>query len=477
LAEPLFKKLPDIWKDLDFKVSDVILNDECQACGYSIEEDYFSTRCPQCGKLIGGSGFLERFLHVPDAGVRKIEDLVAELLRAHNIEKIRERFVPILDAHTGHRWKDTKSYQWNRNRSEVSITRASYKGSRLCIEDLAKEHGSSFCTIVDMSSKVLVESKQGTYGADDSWYFDSDYYHPGVYVVFMSEDINIADFEEDFQYVRPAGTKWIIKLSVADFHTAIDVYGHGDTVALIGATYDYSYKEFYDHIPQVAWDQLPIDTRWDTLSDSHPHIFGQSTYDYAGQLPVEDKVYPLTWPGLNTGVSSRYGNSLYNYIQQKSVQPTLQLDYNFSVTVTGLLEENSLTFSEGEEGLVIGEYIPLVLNSRQPLADPTVFPVSWITLNNAEYNLFGSSFYSFLPQAGPEPTVIATWWDRWESLSEHTPQLYGQEFYTYGLQLPVDVKEYMVVWANLDGIELDLDLDSFYNYIPQWSVEPYIMET
>lgn len=267
MADSLFNKLPDIWKDLDLRVSDVVLNSECQACGYSIEEDYFSVRCPQCGKLIGAKGLLERFLLVPDAGVRRIEDLIAEFLRAHNIEKIRERFVPLFDDLTGHRWKDTKSYQWNRNRSEVAITRASYKTTDECIKDLAKEHGATYCEVVDMASKVLVESKQGTYGEDDSWYFDSDYYHPGVFQIFFSDDINITDFLEDFQYLKPMGTKWYYRVIIDEggsdvgeeaqvsnlcYTPIIHLDAGNNTCGTVFYDIINGFYEYYNWVPEIA---------------------------------------------------------------------------------------------------------------------------------------------------------------------------------------------------------------------------------
>ena len=216
MADSLFQRLPDIWKDLDLRVSDVVLNSECQACGYSIEEDYFSAKCPQCGKLIGGAGLLERFLRVPDAGVARIEDLIAEFLRAHNIEKIRERFVPLFDPLTGHRWKSTKSYQWNRNRSEVAISRASYKGSTPSITDLAKEYGSPWCEIIDMASTVAVWDRQGVYSQSDDYFYDADFHHPGVFLLHVQDSLDAVNFLDDFQYIQPAGTKWYIYRTITE---------------------------------------------------------------------------------------------------------------------------------------------------------------------------------------------------------------------------------------------------------------------
>jgi hypothetical protein len=239
VSDSLFKKLPEIWKELDLRVNDVV----------------------------EGKGLLERFLLAPDSGVRRIEDLIAEFLRAHNIEEIRERFVPLFNSLTGHRWKDTKAYQWNRNRSQVSITRASYKTTNQCIEDLAREHGASWCEVIDMASKVLVESKQGTYGADDSWYFDSDYYHPGVFQVFFSDDINITDFLDDFQYLKPAGTKWYYRVVIDEggsdigeepqvsdlcYTPILRLDAGNNTCGTIFYDSTNGFYEYYDWVPEFA---------------------------------------------------------------------------------------------------------------------------------------------------------------------------------------------------------------------------------
>jgi hypothetical protein len=259
LAYSLFQRLPDIWKDLDLRVSDVVLNSECQACGYSIEEDYFSARCPQCGKLIGGAGLLERFLRVPDAGVARIEDLIAEFLRAHNIEKIRERFVPLFDPLTGHRWKGTKSYQWNRNRSEITITRNSAKGADDLIRLLVKEHGSAWCDIVDMASTVAVWDRQGVYTQNDDYFYNADFHHPGVFLLYVQDSIDLESFLEDFQYIQPAGTKWYIYRTVTEgVDVSIEMLNYSlpviemETGTNRGLRIYTEENNFFDFVPQPA---------------------------------------------------------------------------------------------------------------------------------------------------------------------------------------------------------------------------------
>jgi hypothetical protein len=176
----LFSKLPGIWKRLDIAVTDVI-NDK---------------------------GFLERFLLAPQAKFESIEAFIAEYLRINNVEELRDSFVTLLVEITGHRWIDYRSRSWNRNRIQSSITRSSYKGTYLAISDLAYEHGSGFCNVVDMASVVAVWSRQGVPDEDNCYFFDSDFFHPGVFLIYLSETVDFEHFVDDFQYIKPAATKW-----------------------------------------------------------------------------------------------------------------------------------------------------------------------------------------------------------------------------------------------------------------------------
>ena len=267
MSDSLFKKLPEIWKDLDLTVSDIKLPAECQWCGWIVEESEVINGgyCGRCNKPLGGQGLLERFLSVPDAGIARIEDLISEFLRSHNVEKIRERFVPLFEDHTGYRWKDSKSYQWNRNRLEVAITRASYKTTEQCISDLTREHGASYYNVVDMASKVIVESKQGNYCEDDCYYFDSDYYHPGIFQLWYSDDMDRVSFEEDFQYLKPAGTKWYYRVCIQELLSVCDHIGCSVLPELYldagnntyGTTFwnaEANYFEYLDWVSQGAYD-------------------------------------------------------------------------------------------------------------------------------------------------------------------------------------------------------------------------------
>ena len=228
----LFSHLPAIWKDLDIKTTQVV----------------------------DGKGLLERFLNVGDAGFQQIEDYIKEFLRSHNSEEIRDQFLPLLIDLTGEYWRETRGRRWNRNRIQSSVPRASYKGSHLCILDLAREYGASYCDIKDMSSTVLIESKQGTYGHNDSWFFDSDYYHPGVFQLYLSDDIDLAGFTEDFKHIRPTGTKWYLRIVIQDNAVVMDqptwslpqviVDEGNNTYGTRFYLEPYGVFEYYDWVPQ-----------------------------------------------------------------------------------------------------------------------------------------------------------------------------------------------------------------------------------
>lgn len=228
--QSLFDKLPNIWKDLDLRVTAVI----------------------------DGRGLLERFMRVPDASFGRIEDLINELLRVHNITQIRTTFVPLHSDLTGHRWKDSESYQWNRNHSQFAITRASYKGTDDCVRDLAREHGASIVNVVDMASTVGVWARQGVYGRSDSYFYDADFFHPGVYILQVSDDIDLSGFLDDFQYIRPNGERWYIQVIPVEYDVTIEIVCGSNITTLMecGTNGDLSLWNqcFYDWVPSLAAD-------------------------------------------------------------------------------------------------------------------------------------------------------------------------------------------------------------------------------
>ena len=288
--QSLFSRLPPIWKELDIKAT----------------------------RVVDGKGELERFLNTADVGFQKVEDLIWEFLRSHNSQKIRDRFIPLFIEFVGHRWKDYKSRQWNRNRIEVDVTRASYKGSTLAIEDLAREHGAVYCQVVDMASKVLVESKQGTYGDDDSWYFDSDYYHPGVFQVFLSDDVDIEEFISDFQYIKPAGTKWYYRILIQDSFVPIEmVVGDNLPEALLDAgnnTYGTRFTdpingtiEYFDWVPQVAYDLQNVVESVSAVANAYITIDSMTFFISDPDLTLQDTILTIEQNSRQPAVEPEWG--------------------------------------------------------------------------------------------------------------------------------------------------------------------------
>ena len=147
-----------------------------------------------------------------DNELERVGDVTEDYLSVVNVDLVPDKFLPLLADLVGHIWRVEKTYLWNRNRIRFAIKRASYKGTSKCIKDLAQECGATTVSILDMASSVIIESYQGHYDNFDCHYFDSDYYHPGVFVVTFSDDIDITEFALEFQYIKPAGTKWYYKI-------------------------------------------------------------------------------------------------------------------------------------------------------------------------------------------------------------------------------------------------------------------------
>lgn len=177
--KPLFLRLPESWKYQDSKEN-----------------------------VTDGKGVLERYLEIWDNSFDRSESLADEVMASKDTNRVQDRFLRIVGSLCGHRWKDYRSYQWNRQRIRELISRYSYKGTAVAIADLVYEHGSSFCEIVDMASLVGAWNVQGTVEEDNCYFFDADFFHPGVFLVYLSETVDMPSFKEDFSYCQSAGTKW-----------------------------------------------------------------------------------------------------------------------------------------------------------------------------------------------------------------------------------------------------------------------------
>lgn len=163
---------------------------------------------PVTWKAQDNGELLKRWLSIWDSAYDVLDVKIEKLLETKSIDHIPDKFLPLIGDLVGHRWNSNKTYQWNRQRISELIVRYSYKGTPLAISDLALEHGSGFCHIVDMASTVAVWSRQGTLEEDNCYFFDSDFFHPGVFLLYLSEAVDYDAFMEDFEHQRPVGTKW-----------------------------------------------------------------------------------------------------------------------------------------------------------------------------------------------------------------------------------------------------------------------------
>ena len=217
------------------------------------------TRLPRIWRVLDELGILERFLGIWDQAFGQVQQKITGILDTKNIEKTPDKFLVLLTDSLGYRWKDSRSYQWNRAEAAHAITNYSYKGTDLAILDLARRCGASYCEIVDMASKCAVECKQGTFGEDDNTFFDADYYHGGVFVLMVSEDIDLPGFLDDFQYIKRAGTKWYVhtvittgisvKLNITSSSESLHKLEAGTNFGIYMWTADSDYLDF---VPQLG---------------------------------------------------------------------------------------------------------------------------------------------------------------------------------------------------------------------------------
>ena len=193
--KPLFERLPESWK-------------------------YNDTKTEQ----LDDKGVLQRYLEVWDDGFDRSEDLAESVLSTRDTNTIPDKYLKLIGELVGHRWKDYRSYQWNRQRIRESISRYSYKGTAVAIADLVYEHGGSYSILVDNASLVDAWNIQG------GMFFDADFFHPGVYQLTVTDDINFEHFIEDFQDIKTSGTKWYFRFLPVDTLAVCETVAHGSPV-------------------------------------------------------------------------------------------------------------------------------------------------------------------------------------------------------------------------------------------------------
>ena len=248
---PLFERLPESWK-------------------------YNDTKTDQ----IDGKGTLQRYLEVWDNGFDRSEDLAESVLSTRDISGNPDRYLRLIGDIVGHRWKDYRSYQWNRQRIRESIAKYSYKGTSVAIADLVREHGGSYHRILDMASLV------DTWNIQVGMFLDSDYFHPGVYRLWVSDDIDLEHFLEDFEYLKPAGTKWILTISPEDTFIYTELNAGGEPQIIPQHLINPDFNDWWNFKPQPAvFMNFKIE---EPLAIAMAFLFiGSLTYTYDEEL--------LTW--------------------------------------------------------------------------------------------------------------------------------------------------------------------------------------
>jgi hypothetical protein len=179
----LFSRLPKIWQRLDGDPNDL---------------DYV--------------GVLERFLGVVDNDFDRIHAKTKEFFDLRTVDRIPDRFLPLLATLVGHVWDNDKSYAWNRRRVRNSIDRHSYKGTFARMEDTAKEFGAEGITVTDMASKLCVLGKQGRLSYPDCYLVAPDYYHDGAFKASIVDRtdprIDLNALIEELASTIAAGERW-----------------------------------------------------------------------------------------------------------------------------------------------------------------------------------------------------------------------------------------------------------------------------
>jgi phage tail-like protein len=170
---PLFSRLPAIWKRLDLP-----------------------------------DGLLERFLGVLDSELNRVHDKTEELLDLRSVDRIPDRYLPLLGPILGHEWNSDKSYGWNRTRIRDAIRRYSYKGTLARLSDLLVEHAVIESAIQDNASRLIVPGKQGRPGHPDSHFIAPDYNHDGAFRLTALDIADEAQFIDEFEDGRAAGEVW-----------------------------------------------------------------------------------------------------------------------------------------------------------------------------------------------------------------------------------------------------------------------------
>jgi hypothetical protein len=158
-------------------------------------------------------GFVERFLAVMDTGFDRSHAKAKELLSIRSVDGLPDRYLALLPGLVGQRWRSGKSHDWHRRKAASAIRRWSYRGADVCLGDLIEEHGGGDWTVVDMASTLLVWNRQGRLSRGDSHLLKADFYHPGAFLLRLTDQVNFEAFLEDFSEIKAAGEVWYFEIA------------------------------------------------------------------------------------------------------------------------------------------------------------------------------------------------------------------------------------------------------------------------
>ncbi len=165
-------------------------------------------RLPAAVRRLDEGKLLERVLSVLDDSFDQTQAKVAKLRNIRSLDDLEDKYLPLVAPHVGHRWRNDRTYLWNRRRIEEAIERHSYKGSPDSLDDLIYEHGGKWFKVTDMASMLDIWNRQGGWNRADGVCLGDGLYHPGSYVLEVNSELDFDSFLADFQYIKRAGTVW-----------------------------------------------------------------------------------------------------------------------------------------------------------------------------------------------------------------------------------------------------------------------------
>jgi len=151
----------------------------------------------------------ERFEGVIDSTFDRGHDKARELPDTRNVDRIPDRHLALLPGNVGEEWRSDRTRDANRRGIASAIRRWSYKGTIECVEDIARQCGASKLVVVDMASQILTLDLLGELGGDAAFFEDEDFFHDGVFLLFVDAGCDMAAFQAECARIKPGGEKWL----------------------------------------------------------------------------------------------------------------------------------------------------------------------------------------------------------------------------------------------------------------------------